>query len=844
MVERVVRLERRVDVGFGFSVIGGGDTHIPPMICALVRDSPALYSRQVHVGDVLLKVNGVDVSNLTTKQVVNLIRNCNEIIVLNLKEDRIAKLKAIPFLAEDSLIEPPQLSSGTSSTSLRSHPSPTHMDSHNFQRVSDSPNTYQYETKGRFMSRNKTHTTSSVSSLGNANCVTARLYDSPVSERPCIINSHTDYEKVTKPNLVDPRYAVNSPNNFQYTSSLSQSSHSSVSPHSVASYHSLPEYRKDMNDVDYAQMCDSQQAKRTNANHHSLERQHIKNTSYASRKHMAPSSSSGFNDTSINYPEMERSGMLKESFDNYSDPNLFEDVNHKHQEHRSLTLTPYAHSNEIISSTSIMYDNINNSLVQEKIAGHHDQQLLPTKQPTVEPLNISKFAIESDDISPADVASRLFTLNGYKDSDVAPMLGKNTDFSRQTCQEYLRFFDFEGLGLDDALRTFLKKFSLTGETQERERILIQFSKRFKECNSSIEYSEDSLHTLVCSLMLLNTDLHGNSISTKMKLNDFIHNLSGLNDGEDFPKEKLKTLYSSIKEKEIQFVNAPKVNLLMHSPKTRRKGSEPGNLFVDLKVESNAVVICKGLVYRKSVMDADGRRTPAMRRNWRPFYCVLRGLVLLHYKPDNINAHEPQSIGVHHCLAGFAKDYKKRAFIFKLITADWKVLYFQAKNQDEVRYWMDCLNVSAALLSAPPLPAPVSSSCRFQKPLMPVSLTRLNLADQIKSHSNYIKSIESDLRLHCEFSPESQLKDNQEWESKLDYLEFELKRFKAYITVLTAPRLEKLRLRLTKGDTGEASLDAMPKSPSMHELVKPLSPRTQGRVDEKRRGNYMLSVSGP
>ena len=32
-----------------------------------------------------------------------------------------------------------------------------------------------------------------------------------------------------------------------------------------------------------------------------------------------------------------------------------------------------------------------------------------------------------------------------------------------------------------------------------------------------------------------------------------------------------------------------------------------------------------------------------------------------------------------------------------------------RNQDEVRLWMDSLNVSAALLSAPPLPAPVGSA---------------------------------------------------------------------------------------------------------------------------------------
>lgn len=48
--------------------------------------------------------------------------------------------------------------------------------------------------------------------------------------------------------------------------------------------------------------------------------------------------------------------------------------------------------------------------------------------------------------------------------------------------EYLKHFDFSRETLDIALRKFLKQFSLTGETQERERVLVHFSKRFLDCN--------------------------------------------------------------------------------------------------------------------------------------------------------------------------------------------------------------------------------------------------------------------------------------------------------------------------------------------------------------------------
>ena len=49
-------------------------------------------------------------------------------------------------------------------------------------------------------------------------------------------------------------------------------------------------------------------------------------------------------------------------------------------------------------------------------------------------------------------------------------------------EEYLRYFDFRGDTLDKALRKFLDRFCLAGETQERERVLVHFSHRFLESN--------------------------------------------------------------------------------------------------------------------------------------------------------------------------------------------------------------------------------------------------------------------------------------------------------------------------------------------------------------------------
>ncbi|XP_064591478.1 PH and SEC7 domain-containing protein 3 isoform X9 [Zonotrichia leucophrys gambelii] len=137
------------------------------------------------------------------------------------------------------------------------------------------------------------------------------------------------------------------------------------------------------------------------------------------------------------------------------------------------------------------------------------------------------------------LAKRLYHLDRFKRSDVAKHLGKNNEFSKLVAEEYLKFFDFTGMTLDCSLRSFFKAFSLIGETQERERVLIHFSSRYYQCNPNAISSQDGVHCLTCAMMLLNTDLHGHNIGKKMTCQEFVANLQGMNDGKDFPRGLLK-----------------------------------------------------------------------------------------------------------------------------------------------------------------------------------------------------------------------------------------------------------------------------------------------------------------
>lgn len=52
--------------------------------------------------------------------------------------------------------------------------------------------------------------------------------------------------------------------------------------------------------------------------------------------------------------------------------------------------------------------------------------------------------------------------------------------------------------------------------------------------------------------------------------------------------------------------------------------------------------------------------------------------------------------------------------------------FFSRSSRELQEWIDTINLVAATLSAPPLPAGVGSQARFQRPLMPSSCTKLSI----------------------------------------------------------------------------------------------------------------------
>uniref|UniRef100_A0A8C6WHX5 Pleckstrin and Sec7 domain containing 2 n=1 Tax=Neogobius melanostomus TaxID=47308 RepID=A0A8C6WHX5_9GOBI len=401
------------------------------------------------------------------------------------------------------------------------------------------------------------------------------------------------------------------------------------------------------------------------------------------------------------------------------------------------------------------------------------------------------------------LAKRLYHLEGFKRCDVARHLGKNNDFSQLVASEYLNFFDFAGLSLDRALRNFLKAFPLMGETQERERVLVHFSKRFCLCNPQTLTSQDGAHTLTCALMLLNTDLHGHNIGKKMSCQQFISNLEGLNNGKDFSKELLKVLYNSIKNEKLEWAveeDELRKSLSELVEEQCEGGSKRGarvtdgnNPFIAIPILLNAVTYKHGVLTRKSHADMDGKRTPRGRRGWKKFYAVLKGMILYlqkdEYKPDaDISEVDlKNAVRIHHGLATPATDYSKRNNVLKLKTSDWRVFLLQAASEEEMMSWIFRINLVAALFSAPAFPAAIGSMKKFCRPILPSCSTRLSQEEQLRSHEGKLKQMSLELEEHRKNLPTSDPKsrDNEEHRLKEHYLTYEKTRYETYISLLQA-----------------------------------------------------------
>ncbi|RIA90283.1 hypothetical protein C1645_805848 [Glomus cerebriforme] len=127
-------------------------------------------------------------------------------------------------------------------------------------------------------------------------------------------------------------------------------------------------------------------------------------------------------------------------------------------------------------------------------------------------------------------------------SKLATMLAKKSDsFHKAVLKEYMNAFDFEKDPIDIALRKFLMECHLPKETQQIDRVMEAFAKRYHESNPDLFATSDTPYVLAFSLLMLHTDAFNKNVKRKMSKEDFVKNtrIDGV------PSEILEILYDNI-----------------------------------------------------------------------------------------------------------------------------------------------------------------------------------------------------------------------------------------------------------------------------------------------------------
>ncbi|GAA5902153.1 hypothetical protein JCM8208_002490 [Rhodotorula glutinis] len=170
--------------------------------------------------------------------------------------------------------------------------------------------------------------------------------------------------------------------------------------------------------------------------------------------------------------------------------------------------------------------------------------------------------------------------------EVTRVLASSSEpFHLAALQAYLRLFPFENLALDIALRAFLSSASLPSETQQIDRVMEAFARRYCECNPGLfgaapkkrEVGDEGLSTeagtsddgrsglgprrdvqeesdipyvLSFSMVMLNTDQFNPNAKSKMTKADYVKNtrIDGV------PSEILEYLYDQITAAPFVYVN--------------------------------------------------------------------------------------------------------------------------------------------------------------------------------------------------------------------------------------------------------------------------------------------------
>ena len=161
------------------------------------------------------------------------------------------------------------------------------------------------------------------------------------------------------------------------------------------------------------------------------------------------------------------------------------------------------------------------------------------------------------DYSPAAVAKFFRGRKGLSKTKIGEYLcSLHRPFNLAALHCFIHEVDFTGLHLDIALRQLQQEVTFPKEAQKIEKFVEVFSKRYIQCNQMFVSgfnSPDTVFVLSYAIVLLNTDLHSQALrpNKRMKREDFVRNLNGIDAGHNVDEDMLKGIYERIRSSEFR-----------------------------------------------------------------------------------------------------------------------------------------------------------------------------------------------------------------------------------------------------------------------------------------------------
>ncbi|KAF8741800.1 Pleckstrin homology domain, partial [Rhizoctonia solani] len=138
------------------------------------------------------------------------------------------------------------------------------------------------------------------------------------------------------------------------------------------------------------------------------------------------------------------------------------------------------------------------------------------------PESYKKLMVRAEDDTPVVFLQRL--LETVSKSEIASAIAsKNDPFHTAALALFMERFNFVYDPLDIALRRLLMDLSLPKETQQIDRVMEAFAKRYTDCNPGLFASDDQAYVLAFSLMMLHTDAFNKNNKNKMTKVDYVKN---------------------------------------------------------------------------------------------------------------------------------------------------------------------------------------------------------------------------------------------------------------------------------------------------------------------------------